>query len=260
MRRFPVHIRALGVGQEDRAGIVQFGGRLFATTMRCLGALCGGRLDASYRTLRGTCSSMTRRSPGRGRVKCIGISFLRPSRRRSCARGALVDLNRRIRRLLGSKIGRGSVTVLIHGGGDVPHVTSCFSGALRCGVMSSRTFQLSTSLTVYVVVSTLHCLSSPRGQVTETSLVVGCRLGVGNFRKGLSTLLAKTPGRLLPRTFVRGVGALELVPLCRLLRRLFDVFRVGHVDTRSTCLFTFFSTMASCLRDGSSRLSDFVHF
>lgn len=237
---------------------MQFGGDVFSTTISCLGRVCGGRLKDVYRPLVGTCTSIRRRSPQGGRRKCIGMRFLRPSRRRSCARRALVDLKVRMRRLLRSNIGLGSVTVLMEGGGDVPHVTSCFSGRLGCGVISSRTFHLSTSLTVYVVLSTLHCLSSPRGQVIGTRLTAGCRLRVLRSRCSLGSLLLRGTRRLFPPTFLRQVTRLQLVPLCRLLRRLFDLFRLRHVRRRSTCLFTFFSTMASCLRDRSSSPSDFV--
>lgn len=227
---------------------------MFATTVSCLGTLRLGRLGRSYLPLGHTCTSMIRRSPGGARCNCMGTTFLRPSSRRGCARRALLTLKRRMRQLLRRNMALGSVAVLIHGGGGVPPVTSCFSGRLRLSIISSRTFHLSTSLTVYVLVSTLHYLSGPRGEVTRTTLVRGCGLRVaGSRRPGFA---ATAP---LPRTFASQQRALHLVPLCRLLRRLFDVFNVDHVRGRSTCLFSFFSTIARCLRDGSSRLSDFVH-
>lgn len=249
---------ALAAGHQDTTGVVRFGGRIFATTYRILGGVCGRRRGGRYGRLGRTCGSIYRRACGSPKGKCIGIRFLSSARSVACVRGALRRLKRRIRLLITRNIRLGSVTVLIHGGEDVPLVTSCFSGGASCGVMSSRTFQLSTSLTMYVVVSNLHCLSRPRGQVTGTRLTTTCRGRMLRGKVSLGALLLGRVSSCLPFSFVGRTRRLHLVPLCRLVRGLFGLFRVSYVRRRSTCLYTFFSTIARCLRDGSSRLSTFV--
>lgn len=190
----------------------------------------------------------------------MGIAFLRSSGRQPCARTALRRLTRRIRHLATRNVHLGRVTVLIQGGQDVPSVTTCFSRRAPCHVMSSRTFQLDTSLTIDVLVSKLQCLSSPSSHVTLTQLTITCRRKMLHGSVDLGAILLSSPTHCLPTTFRLRTGRLHFVPLCRLLRGLFILFSVRLVRGRSTCLYTFCSTIARCLRGGSSRLATFVHF
>ncbi len=146
--------------------------------------------------------------------------------------------------------------MLIHCHGSTRPVVQRFTCHLpSIGLISSRTFLLSSSSDMGVLIATVHRLVTPSSQITSTCLTV---CGGGARRRYVRTLTNRGPRRVLPRTCVQHARRLGGVPLCRLRRRLCHVFRLGRVRSRSTCLFSCLSCMDTCLRSGPSSVRSFL--
>lgn len=247
-------MRALTAGCHSSHGIVGFGGTFFMrTTRRRCGRLTRAVPRATGRLL-ATCTSMGRRIPrGGGIRKCIRIQLLGARRRgsRGSTRGGrshVVRLYlRAMSRLATHNIPARHVTVLIHGGHAVRSVTTCFVRRSSCRVISSRTFHLSTSRTMRVLVATLGLLVRPTSSVSHTALL-------GFTRACLSS-------RGIIRLVARGQRGLLRVPLLSLARELFARLRLNRVRSvgmRDTCMYTFCSGLGSFLASGDDSVRTFL--
>ncbi len=153
------------------------------------------------------------------------------------------------------------IAILVRSNQYIPMVANYFAEHLpEVRIVSDEAFRLDTSVSVNILVQTLHLLTHPDDLLAKATVAKLYQRSVLGTSTAENELLIKSQplDELLPETFVQHTQELLQLPLYELTERLYAIFELERLHEQSAYICAFYDQLNRFTQDNSTDIDAFI--
>ena len=153
------------------------------------------------------------------------------------------------------------IAILVRSNQYIPMVANYFAEHLpEVRIVSDEAFRLDTSVSVNILVQTLHLLTHPDDLLAKATVAKLYQRSVLGTSTAENELLIKSQplDELLPETFVQHTQELLQLPLYELTERLYAMFELERLHEQSAYICAFYDQLNRFTQDNSTDIDAFI--
>ena len=153
------------------------------------------------------------------------------------------------------------IAILVRSNQYIPMVANYFAEHLpEVRIVSDEAFRLDTSVSVNILVPTLHLLTHPDDLLAKATVAKLYQRSVLGTSTAENELLIKSQplDELLPETFVQHTQELLQLPLYELTERLYAIFELERLHEQSAYICAFYDQLNRFTQDNSTDIDAFI--
>lgn len=173
----------------------------------------------------------------------------------------LEQLRDTVEMLLGQGVSANNIAILVRTNDIITLIANYFAEQMpEVSIVSDEAFRLDASVSVRLLIDSLHLLTHPADLLTKAQLIKTYHRDVLGEDCSDSVLLLRNinPDDLLPASYIAHFDELLMLPLYELVERLYDIFELQRLKDQSAYICAFYDCLTEYTMENSTGIDAFI--
>lgn len=259
-KSFKINAQTLDTNWRSEANIISFNNEIFTSACNVLNSRYRETENDDCVQLINAYSDVRQKTSKKEAKGYVKISFLKDSEDSSYTDITLEKLAAEVDNLVNSGVKVNDIAILVRKNKSIPDIADFFDKNTPYRVVSDEAFRLDASLAVCMLIDGLKYISEPEDKTACARLAVAYQKHILGKEVDFNTVLLNNVEDFLPAEFRLLLPELNLMPLYKLLEKLFVIFSMDKVEDQDAYLCAFYDAVTEYMNNNSSELTAFISF
>jgi ATP-dependent exoDNAse (exonuclease V) beta subunit len=254
-----MEIRPLQTNYRSERNIITFNNAFFTSAAQQEQEALSERDPAGAQQLKDAYADVCQQIPENR--KPLGYVEVRLLPAKDYRERTLEQLRDTVEMLLGQGVSANNIAILVRTNDIITLIANYFAEQMpEVSIVSDEAFRLDASVSVRLLIDSLHLLTHPADLLTKAQLIKTYHRDVLGEDCSDSVLLLRNidPDDLLPASYIAHFDELLMLPLYELVERLYDIFELHRLKDQSAYICAFYDCLTEFTMENSTGIDAFI--
>lgn len=259
-KSFKINSKTLDTNWRSEANIIRFNNEIFTSACNVLNGRYKETEKEDCIQLINAYSDVRQKTSKKSNKGYVKVSFISDKEDNPYTEATLDLLSKEVDSLVNDGVKVNDIAILVRKNKSIPAIADYFDKNTPYRVVSDEAFRLDASLAVCMLIDGLRYISEPEDRTACARLAVAYQRNILNKETDYNTVLLNNIEDYLPAEFRLLLPELNLMPLYKLLEKLFIIFSMDRINEQDAYLCAFYDSVTEYMNNNSSELTAFISY